>query len=265
MRKFYGSILLVAALGLLSAGMAGAWQAYNDVVVDNDGVPLPANATRYNIGNGSPGPSSGLLKNWATGANLGVTATLTQSGGVVYQPGDSAGNPTAGSETNAGTDAYNLFTSVGVRVKGLVYYGSTGWYVDLAFTGLDSAKSYEFVTTTNRNGGTSGDYPSRLSTYTISDADAFTNTSSDGTGAGASTTFCTGHNTVNGYVARWAGISPGADGDFRVRAANGNPSLNKGYAFSVFRLTEEVIPEPSGFIALAMGAAALLGWRRLRK
>lgn len=255
------TVLAVVALGVLTAASANAAMvAYNDVVVDrNQGNPI-ANVTRYNIGNGSPGPSSGLLTDFVTGTSTGITATLTQVGGVVWQPGDVGTDySTAGAETNSGTDAYTTFTAVGILVKGVVYYGSAGWYVDLVFTGLDPAKSYEFVTTANRNGSSS--YLDRISTYTISDALAYTNTSSSG-GAGASTTFITGNNTVNGYVARWTGIRSGTDGDFSVRATNGNPSVNKGYAFSVFKLSE--IPEPSSFMVLAMGLLPLV-LRRRRK
>jgi len=201
--------------------------AYNDVVA-NSPQPTPlANVTTYNTG---PGPTSGFLKDFSTGAATTVTATMTQSGGVVHQPDLTSG----GSETNAGTDAYNTFTALGVNVAGVEYYGATGWYVDLVFTGLDPTAFYEFTTTANRNGPT---YADRLTKYTISGADpGYTNTSSSGA-AGASTTLCTGYNTVNGYVARWTGIQSGSDGSFQVRAEAAT-SQNNAYAFSAFKLRQ---------------------------
>jgi hypothetical protein len=121
--------------------------AYNDVAWIS---PAPVdNATRYNIGTNSPGPTSGLLKDWSTGGNTLVTATFSQSGGVIWQNDPTTG----GSDCNVGTDAYNYFNpTTSVSLAGLVYYGSTGWWVEIAFSGLDPTKTYEFVTSTNRNG-----------------------------------------------------------------------------------------------------------------
>ncbi len=226
-----------ASLFSLSAGWANAqWTAYNDLIYSStNGHPaLQPNVTTYNIGNNSPGPSTGELKDKATGTSTGVTATLTQSGNVVWQPDATTG----GSDCNSGTDARSVFDpATTASLMGTVYYGSTGWWVDVTFTGLNPTKLYTFVTTANRNDAT---YTDRLTKYTISGADAFTNASTAGTtigGGGASTTFCTGYNTVNGYVARWTGINPGADGSFSVRAEAGS-SQYKAYAFDAFQLAE---------------------------
>jgi len=56
---------------------------------------------------------------------------------------------------------------------------------------------------------------------------------------GATSAFCTGYNTVNGYVARWTGIKSGPDGKFKVRAevAPGGDAV-KAYSFDVFKLAE---------------------------
>ena len=206
-----------------------AFTAYNDVVWSSP-QPMPlANVTTICIGSGNPGPTSGVLKDFYTGVSTGVTASFTDSGGVVYQPDLTGG----GIETNSGTDAYNTFTAVGVKVAGVVYYGSAGWYVDLTFTGLDPTKLYEFTTTANRSGPT---YTDRITKYTISGADSYSNTSSFG-GAGALTTFCTGDNTLNGYVARWTSVNPGTDGSFKVRAEAGT-TQNSAYAFSAFMLKQ---------------------------
>ena len=250
-----GMLLLAGGVLLLTAAVAQAdFTAYNDLVWNSAYAPTPnANATLYTIGEGSPGPSTGLLKDITTGASTGVTATLTQNASVRYQPDNTGG----GTECNAGTDATNIFgTPANVGVQGVVYYSDTvGWYVDLAFTGLNPSKTYEFVTTANRNGGSG--YNDRTTKFTLSDADAFANLSSAGVtigDAGASATFCTGNNTAAGYIARWTGIQAGADGDFSVRAQAAS-SQNKAYAFSVFKLVET--PEPTTLWLLGLGALAL--------
>ncbi len=211
------------------------WTAYNDLVYSStQGHPVPQpNVTMITIGSGSPGPSSGVLKDFATGLDTGVTATLVQSGGVVWQP-DSI---TGGSDCSPGTDAYNTFSPSTASLKGVVYYGSAGWYVDLTLTGLDPSKRYEFATSANRNDVS---YTDRIGKFTISSADAFTNASTAGvtvTNGGASSAFNTGYNTAAGYVARWTDINPGADGSFKVRAEAGS-SQYKAYAFSAFMLKQ---------------------------
>lgn len=205
--------------------------AYNDVVW-NSGQPIAPNVTTYGIGSGFTGSTSGPLLDFATGTNTGITCAFTESGGVVWQ----SDPVTGGSDTNPGTDAYNVFNGI-VSLSGLVYYGSTGWWVDVEIAGLDPAGKYEFVTTSNRNDAT---YTTRLSRYTISGVDSFTNTSTPGvtiTNGGASTAFCTGYNTASGYVARWTNIAPGSDGKFKVRAevAPGGDA-QKAYAFDAFKL-----------------------------
>ncbi len=241
----------VTVLGLTAEVARADFVAYNDVVWL--GTAPVDNATRYNIGSGAPGPTFGLLKDWSTGTNTAVTATFSQNGGVIWQPDPTTG----GSDCNTGTDAYNYFNpTTSVSLAGLVYYGSTGWWVEIAFSGLDPTKTYEFVTSTNRNNSGSS-YLTRLTKYTISDVLASTNSSSTGVtvgDGGLSTTFCSGYNTVNGYVARWTGITSGPDGDFVVRA-EATPSNNSAYAFSAFKLVET--PEPAALSLLALAALAL--------
>lgn len=260
--------VVVAALLVLTALSTGTafanFTAYNDCVYTSPQPAPLANVTTYTpAGADIPSGSiaSGKLKDFATGAATGVTASLTQSGTTHYQPSLDTG----GSETAVGTDAYNLFTAKGVGVGGVVYYGTNPWYVDLTFTGLDPTKRYEFVTTANRNGAiTNTGYDNRFTKFTVSGADAFVNTSSAGTTiSGASTIFNTGRNTTTGYVARWADIAAGADGTFKVRAEAYNPSVqNSTYAFSAFSLSE--VPEPSCLMVLAAGIIPLV-LRRPRK
>ncbi|MCL6628084.1 MAG: fibronectin type III domain-containing protein, partial [Armatimonadetes bacterium] len=224
--------LSVLAMLVFAASAFADFTAYNDCVWNSTHPPLQPNVTTINIGSGSPGPSSGVLKDFYTGASTGVTATLTQSGGVVWQPDLSSG----GDDCPVGTDARNVFNTNTASLKGVIYYGSSGWYVDLTFTGLNPNMEYEFVTSANRNGSS---YTTRLTKYTISGADAFVNESTPGVtigSGGASSTFCTGYN-INGYVARWTHINPGADGTFKIRAEAGS-SEYRAYAFSAFMLKE---------------------------
>ncbi len=210
------------------------WIAYNDSAWVS-GQTNPANTTTYGIS----GTTTGLLKNFVTGANTAVTATITTSGGLSLQA-------STGTETTSGTDAYNTFHN-NANMIGVVNYSATaGWYMDVTFTGLDPAKTYTFATSANRAGGTGGTpaYPTRVSRYTVSDATTATNASTSGvtisttTFANDTSAFVTGENTTAGYVARWTGIQPGGDGDFTVRA-QANGAVNEAYGFSVFLLREE--------------------------
>jgi len=207
--------------------------AYNDVVW-NSSQPIMPNVTTYGIGSGFTGATSGPLVDYFSGSILPVACALTQSGGVIWQPDPVTG----GSGANVGTDSDNVFGGI-VSLSGLVYYGASGWWVDVEFSGLDPAQTYEFVTTSNRN---DSGYANRISMYTISGADSFTNTSTSGvtiTNGGASTSFSTGYNTVNGYVARWTNIAPGTDGRFKVRAEVGaGGDAVKAYAFDAFKLSQ---------------------------
>ncbi len=218
------------------------WNAYNDVVYSSNPVhnhtALMPRVTTCTIGSGNPGPTTGELIDFNTGIGTGVTATLTQSGGVVWQPDASSPNYSGGADCSPGTDAYGAFNPTTASLAGVVYYGASGWYVDVTFTGLNPAKRYAFTTSANRFNST---YNDRITKYTISGADSFTNSSTSGvtvTGGGASIAFCTGNNTAAGYVARWTNINPGADGTFKVRAESGTTSQVKAYAFSAFKLTQ---------------------------
>ena len=209
---------------------APLWTAYNDTNTTTGTVP-GANVTTYTIP--SAGTATGLLRNFATGANLGVTVTITTSGGP--------GLDTNGVTPNAGTDAYNTFNGI-IDLAGGIWYGSSGWYVDVTFTGLDPASTYTFATTNNRNNNT---YTDRYTKFTIRDITTATNASTSG--ATVSTTTLPNdtvsfwsYNTVNGYVARWTAIQPGADGDFNVRyESNFTNSDYRAYGPSGFMLQQD--------------------------
>ncbi|MBN2269369.1 MAG: lamin tail domain-containing protein, partial [Sedimentisphaerales bacterium] len=195
----------------LNFGFGGTERSsYNDCVYE-EGQHRGNNVTTYGIGNGFGGAASGPLLDQATGEPTGITATLTQSGGVNWQP-----SGTGGSDCAAGTDAYATFGEF-ADMTGVIYYGSTGWWVDLTFTGLDPSTDYTFATSSARNS-----YSDRWTRYTISGADAYTNASTAGVyeipgSGGAAVRFNTGDNHSEGYVARWTGIRA-SDGTFKVRA-----------------------------------------------
>ena len=261
----------------------GDFLAYNDCVFDAGLVDAnidpcgnhvhygdPCHVTDFGIGYISTDHqdpcasyvSSGELKDYTTGAGTGVICTMSQSGsgstGVIWQPwvGDNGTTRwTGGYDTAVGTDAYNTFHGI-ADMTGVIYYAnSAGWWVDVNFTGLNPNKTYTFATSASRAesttvGGPEPNYEDRWSIYTISGIDAATNDSTPGTdvnqGNPLSVRFNTGNNHNEGYVARWKGINPGADGSFKVRA-QAAPDANAGYkayAFSVFMLREEpMVPD----------------------
>ncbi|MHC4284042.1 MAG: CotH kinase family protein [Planctomycetota bacterium] len=206
--------------------------AYNDCVYDssNPNHYIASNVTTYCIGSGNPGPTSGPLVDQATGDNMGVTVTLTQNGGVRWQPSPSSG----GSDCAVGTDAYNTFGGI-ADMTGVIYYGSAaGWWVDLTFTGLEPTTEYTFATSAARC-----NYSGRFTNYTLTGADTYTNDSTSGVTvlAANKVQFNTGGNYSEGYVARWTGITA-SNGSFKVRAEHDPTSTDgyKAYSFDVFKL-----------------------------
>ena len=207
------------------------WSAYNDASWTAGQTTTKITTYSYDTN------TTGLLKDYATGADTTVTAQITYNGSI-------AKYPSTGTETASGTDAYNTFHGI-TDMVGVINYSSTaGWWVDVTFTGLDPSKTYTFAVSANRAGGST--YLTRVSKFAISDIVAATATSTDGVTLTTTTlpndtaAFSTGENTSTGYVARWITIQPGSDGDFKVRTeAN---SGYYGYGPSVFLLKEE----PSG-------------------
>ncbi|MBN2270484.1 MAG: chitobiase/beta-hexosaminidase C-terminal domain-containing protein, partial [Sedimentisphaerales bacterium] len=214
----------------LGFGFGGVERAsYNDCVWQEPQY-IGQNVTTYGIGSGLIGVTSGPLLDQATGEPTGVTAALEQSGGVNWQPSGSGGSDCA-----PGTDAFKTFGGL-ADMTGVIYYGSTGWWVDLTFTGLDPSTEYTFATSAARNS-----YSDRYTRYTIGGADTFTNASTAGTDiiSEDAVRFNTGDNHNQGYIARWTGIRA-ADGTFKVcaEADPDNPCSEpqKAYAFDVFML-----------------------------
>ena len=224
---------------------AGAfrWVACNDSAFK----PGQTNAdfvTTFGLGRSFAGSAStGELLNLATDKGSGVTATFTEhiSTGSVNSAGDPA-------TYVPGSDAEATFQGV-IDLAGNMSYGdSPGWWVDLTFTGLNSAKRYTFAGTADRHGGTG--YADRVTNWRILGAAAYTFASTKGTKKVAedAVEFSTGDNAA-GYVARWVNIQPADDGSFTIRTshtvgeANGGlPGAHayKGYAGGVFLLAEQL-------------------------
>ncbi|MHC4642059.1 MAG: CotH kinase family protein, partial [Planctomycetota bacterium] len=203
--------------------------AYNDCVYRSSDQYIAENVTTYGIGSGFSGSTSGTLVDQVTGDDMDITVTLTESGGVNWQPDPGNG----GSDCAVGTDAYNTFSDI-ADMTGVIYYGSAGWWVDMTFSGLDPTTDYTFATSAARN-----NYSGRLTIYTLTGADTYANASTIGVDVLAENKvrFNTGDNHNEGYVARWTGITA-ADGSFTVRAEADpiSPEGRKAYSFDVFML-----------------------------
>ena len=249
MRKMKMLACLVGVLG--AAAIASAdFIAFNDMNLLAAPYAPHVNATTISY------IQSGQLKNIVSGAVLPVTATGT----IVGDTNDQYGN---GGDCNAGTDA-GVFRNI-VAVPGSSELEPVGQSprassYTMTFSNLNPAMQYIVTLTGNR--ADSG-YTKRWSRVSIAGADSFTNSSSSGVTviSPSEVAFCTGHNTVTGYVAQWPDIAPGSDGIFSVTSTRHDAYTEKGYAMTVFRL-EEVVPEPATVGLLCLGGLALLRRRR---
>jgi hypothetical protein len=223
--------------------------AYNDCVYRSGDQYIANNVTTYGIGSGFAGSTSGPLVDQVTGDDMDIMITLTESGGVNWLPDPANG----GSDCAIGTDAYNTFGGT-TDMTGVIYHGSAGWWVDLTFTGLDPTTEYTFATSAARN-----NYSGRLTIYTLTGADTYTNASTIGVDVLAENKvrFNTGDNHNEGYVARWTGITA-TDGSFTVRAEADPCSTDgrKAYSFDVFMLEGRLALEcPADTSVAAIGSA----------
>jgi len=225
-----------------------SWAAYNDTY-------LGAGEPNTNITNVSLGTLSrnNALKKFGDGQTIpGIAFDVTVSNVSV--------NNDWGGEANTSTDAYKTFHEI-AQLIGSVGFGSNLSTVTLTFFGLDPQKTYSFATTANRNGSSSDDL--RITRFTLGGFDSATNLSSIGTTILSTnapydtTTFSTGNNSINGYIARWVGIRPGSDGVFTLIAGNVDTN-NRGYGPSVFMLAEETAPTCQTANLVAMEDTSLI-------
>jgi hypothetical protein len=205
---------LFATVGVMGSGsMASAedFTAYNDLAWGTG--QLETNITKITSPVGGSGlPSTGLLKDFTSGLDTGVTLTVTGGQFIGDVQAAQGANPTTG-------DAFTIFDG---KVSGqgvLSYVDDVNNSLVLTFTGLIPSKTYDltFFAHRNANGW------DRASLVTISGADAFTNMSSTATdnpseaggvifsGPTDTSTRLPADND-NGYVARFSAIDPGSDG-----------------------------------------------------
>ena len=251
------TICAVVTMILAFSGTASAdFIAYNDAVHGGTGGNTTIYSAYMGDGGGFEDPD-GFLKDFNTGLFTSVHVDMTGSN----ISGSNSAAPDAGTDAH---DAFILTGGVNLGDWSTSYNSSsTDWFYQVAFTGLDPSKTYEFVTTANRNSASyAGDgASSRWTKFSITGADTYTNSSTPGVVEISPDVvrFNTGYNTVNGYVARWSGITA-ADGSFAVISQNvgvGGPGeANKSYGMEGFMLVE--VPEPMSLGLLALGGLGLL-------
>lgn len=203
--------------------VAGEWVAFNDCV-DTTPASTPANATNFGLGRSYLGDgSSGNLIDFDTGADTGVTVTFKEN----FSTGNTINWAQDYADFTPGTDAAEIFGGILDLTGNMSYNDAPGWSLDLTISNLDPNISYTFAATAHRNGGP--DYASRISNWTLNGAESATYASSTGALkiSETSTEFSTGNN-VDGLVARWTDIRPGADGTFSLRTTHGIGSAAGG-------------------------------------
>ncbi|PKO13234.1 MAG: hypothetical protein CVU39_20260 [Chloroflexi bacterium HGW-Chloroflexi-10] len=233
----------VAVSGTASNG----WIAYNDMNPVSAGDENAVNVTEHTYTT-----SAGVLKNFITGDALPITITgscINGSGSPISCESDFEDY---GGQTNSGTDAANVFGPDGaivVDLQNMVQISNSAYDDIITFNNLDPTREYAITLSTNRD---DTDYANiRFTRVTIEGAETFTNASSTGvvTNSESSVSFSSGYNTVNGYVAKWTGITSGTDGSFSIKSEWDNTqgasggSNTKGYAMTAFKL-EEISSDP---------------------
>lgn len=214
--------------------------AYNDCI-RGTGDTTAANTTNWTIYNNYTSSTSGTLIDFSTGRPTPVTATFTWNASAGLATSEVSGSEDGISQPRPGTPAYAVFGGIVDFSNRLIYYGTSGWWVEIEFTGLDPAKTYSFVTTAIR----ANNYLSRRSLFTISNHLSAVNNSSEGIDSinGDQTTLIAGGNHLDttGYVVRWDDIRVADQGDgtgsFKVRA-EATGSDYRAYPFGGFMLEE---------------------------
>ena len=196
------------AMGTASMASAAGFTAYNDLAWGTG--QLETNITKITSPNGGSGlPATGLLKDFATGLDTGVTLTVTGGSYDGTTQATQGANPTTG-------DGFTIFDG---KVNGLGAISYDGNSLVLTFSGLNPSKTYDLSFFAHRN-----NYAwDRASLVTLSGQEAFTNTSSvasDNPSEPGGVIFSGPSDTStrlpadndNGYVARWGEVRSGSDG-----------------------------------------------------
>ncbi|MBN2512788.1 MAG: lamin tail domain-containing protein, partial [Sedimentisphaerales bacterium] len=214
------------------------FRAYNDSIRGTGDLTAP-NVTNWTVYNGFTSNMSGKLIDYNTGLETPVTATFSWNSAAGLRTSETSGSADDEAQPRPGTPAYEVFGGIVDYSYRLVYYGSTGWFVEIEFTGLDPSKKYSFVTTAIRG----ANYPDRLTLFTLSGHTSAVNNSSDGIYLknGDQSVLRAGGNHLDttGYVVRWDDIFVADKGDgtgsFKVRA---EAYTTYGYPFGGFMLEE---------------------------
>ncbi|HOL88382.1 MAG TPA: lamin tail domain-containing protein [Anaerohalosphaeraceae bacterium] len=215
--------------------------AYNDCIRGTDDTTAP-NVTNWTLYNGFTSQPSGYLIDFTTGLQTSVLATFRWNASAGLGVSETSGSAEGESQPRPGTPAYEIFGGIVDFSNRLIYYGSSGWWVEIEFTGLNPQKNYTFVTTAIRGYL----YPERLTLFTLSGHLSAVNNSSDGIylKSGEQTVLRAGgnHLSTTGYVVRWDQIRVADRGDgtgsFTVRA-QAYGSDYRAYPFGGFMLAEE--------------------------
>lgn len=253
------AVLMAAAMVAVVSQSQAAFVAYDDF-----GGNSTTGTTSITVaGVAIPGTPTGLLKDYATNTDTGVTLTVTTPAGYTAAEGDTGG--TNGLMGAVGTDAYNIFGTK-IDAKGYAWYNNaTTSRARLTFTGCTPGSAYSVTLFGNRANA----YLDRYTVSTIAGADSFANTSS--TGAAKSTvsilddtaTVMTGENTANGYVAQFSSINPGSDGTFYIDVyGQGSSGNTYKWYLNAISVTETAVPEPTTLSLLGLAVLPLIRRRR---
>ncbi len=205
----------------------------------NDMNPAAGDLNDTNVTEHDYNTLNGVLVDY----DSGIPTSVTISGSFVGGLDDN--HETNGGQANGGTDAGDTFGPDGaviVDMQNTIEIDDPSWDNIITLDNLDSTRRYTITVSANRDNPAYED--ARYARVTIEGADSFANDSSAGVVVNStdSVSFSIGHNTVNGYVARWTNVVA-SDGSFAIKSEwddglGGGASNTKGYAMTALKLEE---------------------------